>query len=214
MKNTDGTRTRNMMIYLMRHAQTIDNLVKRYTGNNDSIGISKEGKKQLKDIIPFLKSKKIQLIFSSPFERCFQTAWEIKKILEVDLVTDERLREVNYGKWQGLTSDEVKERFPEIFKARREDPVNIAPPEGETLLSMQERVIRTLEGIISQNKSSLVITHGSCIHASLMYYKKINLMKFWVFSQKYKLNNCSISTIVVSGNKIRVNKIGYCPRKF
>lgn len=198
----------------MRHAQTTDNLVKRYTGNNDSVGISKEGKKQLKDIIPFLKSKKIQMIFSSPFKRCFQTAWEIKKVLKVDLFTDKRLREVNYGKWQGLTSDEVKERFPEIFRLRGENPVDIAPPGGETLLRMQKRVVEILEEIISRNKTSLVITHGSCIHASLMHYKKINLIKFWEFSQKYKLGNCSISTVVVSRNKIRVNKIGYSPRKF
>lgn len=197
----------------MRHAQTSDNLVKRYTGSNDRIGISKEGRKQIKNTIPFLKSKNIQIIFSSPFKRCLQTAMELKKFLKVSLITDERLKEVNYGKWQGLTSEEVKEKFPEIYKARGNDPVNIPPSEGETLLEMQRRVIKAIEEIISTNKNTLVITHGSCIHATLMHYQEINLMKFWAFSQKCKLSNCSILEVILSKNKTRIGKTGWYPQK-
>lgn len=203
-----------MTIYLMRHAQTNDNMVKRYTGSNDKIGINANGKEQIKKLTPFLKSQNIKLIFSSPFRRCFETALEVKKILKVDLVTDIRLKEVNYGKWQGLTTEKVKEKFPRIFRDRGNDPVNVAPPEGETLSEMQKRVIESIKEIISTNKNSLVITHGSCIHAILMYYQKINLTEFWTFSQKYKLTNCSISEIIFLKNKIKEGKIGWYPKDF
>lgn len=201
-----------MRIYLMRHAQTSDNLVRRYTGNSDKVGINKEGEMQLKNIVPFLESKDIQVILSSPFKRCLQTALELKKFLRVNLITDRRLRELDYGKWQGLTSDEVKEKFPEIYKARGNDPVNVAPPEGETLLEMQKRVFMAIRETISVNKDSLIITHGSCIHAILMCYLKVNLMDFWIFSQKYKLGNSSISEVILLKNKVRIGKIGWYPQ--
>jgi len=195
----------------MRHAQTDDNLVKRYTGRSDNVGINKEGKKQLKAVVPFLKSKKIKLIFSSPFKRCLETSLLLGKYLGLKGTIEEDLKEVNYGKWQGLTSIEVQERFPEIFKARGKDPVHVAPPEGETLLNMQKRVIEVIKKIISTKKNCLVVTHGSCIHAILMYFKGINLKKFWDFSQEYKLANCSISELLVLKKSVRVEKIGWIP---
>lgn len=193
----------------MRHAQTNDNLVKRYTGNNDKVGINREGKNQLENLIPFFKSRKIRTIFSSPFRRCLETSLFLKKPLGIELIADGNLREVYYGQWQGLTSAEAQEKFPQIFKARGENPAHIAPPGGETLLQMQQRVLKTIQKITSSNKNSLVITHGSCIHAVLMYFQKIDLTNFWDFTQKHKLVNCSISEIFLLKNSVRVGKIGW-----
>lgn len=196
-----------MIIYLLRHAQTDDNLIKRYTGSNDGVGINQEGREQLNKIVPFLKTKRIQVIFSSPFKRCEETALILKKKLKVNLLIDEKLREVNYGDWQGLTSEQVREKYPKMFQARGEDPVHVPPPEGETLLKMQQRVLKTIGEIIETKTTCLVVTHGSCIHAALMYYLGINLMKFWDFSQKHKLVNCAIWSLVSSKNRITVREI-------
>ena len=197
----------------MRHAQTDDNLVKRYTGSNDSVGINEEGKKQLKALVPFLKSKKIEVIFSSPFKRCLETSLLLGKYLGLKVMIEKNLKEVNYGKWQGLTSAEVQKRFPEIFKARGKDPAHVAPPGGETLCDMQKRVFKVIKTIISTKKNCLIVTHGSCIHAILMYFKGINLKKFWDFTQKYKLANCSISELFVLKNSVEVGKIGWIPER-
>jgi len=184
-----------MSIYLMRHAQTSDNLVKRYTGSNDKVGINEEGKKQIVGVIPLLQKKKIEVIYSSPFRRCFESASLIKKYLDVNLVVDERLKEVNYGRWQGLTSIEAEKIFPEVYKARGQNPSDVSPPEGETLLEMQKRVNQLINELINSQKNTLVVTHGSCIHVVLMYLGGIDLNQFWVFSQTNKLANCSLSEI-------------------
>lgn len=189
-----------MKIYLMRHAQTDDNLIKRYTGGSDKVGINKEGKKQIERIIPLLQKKKIKVIYSSPFRRCLETASFIKKYLNVELMIEERLKEVNYGRWQGLTSTEVKKLFPEIYKARGENPALIAPPGGETLQEMQNRVIQLINEVNSSRENVLFVTHGSCIHVALIYYQGIDLNRFWIFSQTNKLEDCSLSQIPFPNN--------------
>ncbi len=180
-----------MKIYLLRHAQTGDNIVKRYTGGNDKVGINREGVKQVRAIISFLKKEEIKTIYSSPYRRCLETARLINKYLKVKLVTEERLREVNYGKWQGLTSAEVKMMYPEEFAARGKNPALVAPPGGETLLQMQKRVTRIIEEIVCSRKDSLIVTHGSCIRSVLMHFQNIGLEKFWEYGQTNRIPNCS-----------------------
>lgn len=204
-----------MMIYLVRHALTDDNLVKRFSGSNSGIGINNEGKKQTEMLVSFFEHKEIRTIFTSPFRRCVETAQLLKMALGVNLKMVGGLREVDYGQWQSLTSMEARKKSPEIFKARGLNPATVAPPMGETLREMQKRVIKSLANITQRVGTNLVITHGSCIHVALMYYLNKNLSGFWNFNQKHKLVNCSVSEIAVLNNsKIKVGKIGYCPHLF
>jgi len=191
----------------MRHAQTEDNLVKRFTGSNYRVGINKDGTKQIKTIIPLLRKRGIKSIYSSPYRRCFETASLIKKYLKVNLIVDTKLKEVNYGKWQGLTSSEAKEKYPKIYLHRGQNPASIPPPGGETLLEMQKRVTQKINGIMRSKNNSLIVTHGSCIHAALMFYQDIDLNKFWEFSQANKLQNCTLWEILITPNKTRIIKI-------
>src|SRR5207248_3029517 len=78
---------------------------------------------------------------------------------------DSRLREGRFGAFEGLTSDEISARYPEEFRAWREDAVRNRPPGGETLEALQRRCMASLREHLPQHPGKVVavFSHGGPI---------------------------------------------------
>ena len=99
----------------------------------------------------------VDAVYSSPSIRCSSLA----KYISPQLVIDQRLREVNFGLWEGKTWNSIS---PEELNPWMEDFVNCCPPEGENMVQMNERVAgfwNELEGKLYRKVA--VITHAGVI---------------------------------------------------
>lgn len=148
--------------FILRHGQTIHQTKKRgivYGWPDDSppAVLTKLGKKQVEKAVQQLKNEKIDLIFSSDILRTRQTAEIVARALDLKINYDERLRDINWGVYQGKSVLRAWAYYRNP-KAKFEK----APPEGESWTDCQNRMVEVLREIEErhQGKNVLIISHG------------------------------------------------------
>lgn len=155
-------------IYIIRHAQSIANEERRYSGNpKEDRGLSNLGKAQAQKIGEFFASKNIKHIYSSPFLRAQETANAIAKkckVAKINLV--DKFKEHECGDWNGKTELEIKERYPEAWAGWHRDPENNPIPGGETLREIQLRALPELYAILKKHAKEdvVIVTHYAVLN--------------------------------------------------
>ena len=147
---------------LVRHGQTQWNKEGKYTGQSD-IPLNQTGIEQAEAASADILKLEPDLIFSSDLQRAIQTAHLIRADQpSIPLITDKRLREIHQGEWEGLQETEIKKRFEEQFKIRKENPLETAPPGGETIGEVYDRVRDFLREMQKKHdgKTILIVAHG------------------------------------------------------
>ena len=104
-----------MNIYMVRHGQTEMNVKRVYYGSTDC-DINSTGVLQAEKLSEFFKNIDLDIIISSDLKRAYHTAQIIKGDRNIDIVKDERLREINFGDWENRTFSDIRENDPENYK--------------------------------------------------------------------------------------------------
>ncbi len=178
-------------LYLVRHGQTKWNLESRTQGTKNS-DLTSLGFKQAKILGERLKNIKIDAIYSSPLERAASTAQIVANMKNIEYTLDDRLKEMSFGEWEGLTSKEIEENYPENFKIWREQPHLVNIPKGEKIEVAQRRMVEFIDTIInSDNETALIISHGTTIRLLLLHILSMDLNHYY----KLKQDNCAINLI-------------------
>lgn len=150
-------------LYLVRHGETsnVSNGALRFNGHID-VDLSPKGIRQMERIAQYLANRPIAHIYSSDLRRSMKGATIIARAHQIKAVSFSELREVKQGSWEGLSYDEVLERYPEQAQRRFSDFINYRVPGGENLLDAQKRVIPKLEELIriNQGKEFVMVGHG------------------------------------------------------
>ena len=141
---------------LIRHGQTEWNKQGIYTGQSD-IPLNDTGRNQAKTVAIGIQPIKPDRIFTSDLIRAVETARAIQNKAGVPLIKDKRLREIHQGEWEGLHVDEIKRRFTDKFMQRKGDPLNVAPPGGETIGQVYQRVSDFLYEIITKYPQDKIV---------------------------------------------------------
>ncbi len=144
---------------LLRHGQTPMSVQKRYAGRSD-VPLTDTGVQQAAAAAKRLVSAGIGTIVTSPLQRAVRTAQEVAAVTGVPVVTDEGFRETDFGAWEGLTFTEVRERWPAEMTAWLADPA-VAPPGGESLTEVSERVTAALRRVLAgrERQTVLIVSH-------------------------------------------------------
>lgn len=152
------------VIYLVRHAETNENLDgDRFIGTTNAI-LSKQGRIQAEQVASFIsKQGKIDCVYTSPLLRCLETAQTIQQKTEAYLLEDNDLCEMNYGTWEGLQREQVKMLFPEAYSKYEENPFENYPENGEDPFDVEKRIKRFWESKILSLPNDIsqivVVTH-------------------------------------------------------
>lgn len=165
------------ILTLVRHGHTEWNGLGRYQGMAP-VPLSERGRLQAEYLARALASggdlvdRPIQTIYSSDLLRCRQTAAPIAAALGLAVLFDPRLREADYGHWQGLTREEAARWDPEAYAAYRADPDNVAIPGGESHRMLASRVLAALADALGRHRGEhvLLVTHGGPLRAILEHY--------------------------------------------
>jgi len=144
---------------LLRHGQTPMSVQKRYAGRSD-VPLTDIGVAQAAAAAKRLAQAGVGAIMTSPLQRAVQTAEEVAAVTGLPVVTDEGFRETDFGAWEGLTFAEVRERWPSEMTAWLADSA-VAPPGGESLAEVSERVTAALHRLLADRKGQtiLIVSH-------------------------------------------------------
>lgn len=147
--------------WLVRHGTTDWNVKKRYQGQTD-IPLNSTGLAQAKELANSLVGTSFDAIFTSDLQRARQTALSLADRLSVPIYQDARLREANFGQWEGESYYEMRDKFPEIWADRMENPSSYVAPGGEKLLEVAWRMNRAAEEMAARFPGGrlLVVAHG------------------------------------------------------
>lgn len=151
----------------IRHGETDWNLEGRLQGKRDvrlndtGRGQASEAGRRLAEALSRDGRSAEQAVFvCSPLERARETMHGVRTSLGLDpagYAVDERLAEVSFGAWEGMTWAEVKAKDPAGHKERRRDKWNFVPPDGESYAMLAERVKAWLA---SADERRIVVSHG------------------------------------------------------
>ncbi|MBR0713448.1 histidine phosphatase family protein [Bradyrhizobium liaoningense] len=162
-------------IYYLRHGETEWNALGRLQGTRD-IALNARGRAQavqaagiLADLFARDGRAKTSLPYvSSPLGRARQTMEIVRGKLELpvaDYALDDRLREIGYGAWEGLTLAESDAADPDVYARRLADKWTVAPAGGETYADVQ---VRMRDWYNSLHGDTVAVAHGGTARALMV----------------------------------------------
>ncbi len=108
-------------------------------------------------------------VVTSPLARCAEFARALAQRYSLELRVDARLRELDFGVWEGLTADDIARRWPDAYARFLEDPWIHGPPGGESAARLQVRVLAAWRELMAQPRPTLLISHGGPLRMILCH---------------------------------------------
>lgn len=194
-------------VFLIRHGQTDWNLDGRWQGVLP-VGLNNEGHLQARELANYLSARPIKTIVSSDIPRAFDTAKAIGDVLSVTVQTDERLREFNLGIFQGLTRDQIAERYPQEWQGFRADYWNYVVQQGESRRDLQNRAYAAWHSILQEaiGPEVAIVSHGGTIRMLLF-----RLFEDVPGLNEIHIDNTSLTTIERQGDSWHLAEIAAVP---
>jgi len=150
-------------LVLVRHTEPEASVQGRVHGWHD-VEISAEGHLHAAGIAAGLAGAPMTAIYSSPLKRALDTAIPIADAHRLGLVTCERLKEIHFGLFEGLTYAEAEARFPDVFAMWMERPFEVTFPGGENYTVFRARVLGAANAIADARRGQAV---GIIAHAGV-----------------------------------------------
>ena len=193
------------MIIFLRHGQAENNTKRILAGRTEGIPLTKIGIEQAEQIGKYLKPIDISAIYSSPIERANNTAKIVAESNSIDYKLDERLTELDMGKFTRMPYDEIFAKHGNVFlKFYSNDPI-ISKYNVETFPHVQKRVMDMLDYTIKKHdqENVLLVTHMDPIKsviAKVMDLKPSSLFELIIA-------NCSLTIIKHHDEKLSLSAI-------
>jgi probable phosphoglycerate mutase len=194
------------LLLLIRHALT-ESTGKRLSGRTPGIHLSDEGRRQAGQLAERLASLPLAGVYSSPLERCLETAGAIAAARRMAIRHVPELAEVDYGRWTGRSMPQLVRTA--LWKKVQQSPSSVTFPEGEGLIDAQRRSVAALERIAGRHPRApvAVVSHADVIRLVLAHYAGLHIDLF----QRLIVSPASLSAIAL-GDRIpriiRMNDTG------
>jgi len=192
-------------LYLIRHGETEGSETKRYKGTID-VPLSKKGVMQMEQLLKYIvkeikncsnppsplllkggKGGLLSAVYCSDLSRAVKSAEIIARPHSLNPIIVPSLRERNFGLWEGMSFDEIREKYPIEFDAWAGNPLKFSPMGGESTMEMKERVIGAFDTIITNHKGENVamIAHGGVNRIVLCHLMGVPLENIFRIEQDY-----------------------------
>lgn len=190
-----------MKLYLIRHGETDYNKQKKIQGQID-IPLNARGRELAVQTGKGLAEIPFDLCFCSPLSRARETAELILKGRNVPIITDERIIEVSFGRYEGICwSPDVQEKeVPGDFQNFFDEPGKYqAPSDGESIEALIERTGDFLRDVCGReeykDRTILVSSHGAALASMLANIKHLSVSEFWGDGCS---KNCGVTEVLVT----------------
>ncbi len=154
-------------LILVRYGETEWNVAEIFRGRID-IDLNETGIKQAALLAEYLGDLKIDAIYSSPLKRALTTAEIIIGYHKLDVKIAPGLIDFNYGKWQGLPHQEVKDKYKELYAEWISSPERVKIPAGESLDEVRERARGVVDDVIAKDKGTIALVSHRVVNKVLI----------------------------------------------
>ena len=171
-------------IILLRHGETEWNRLGKYQGQSD-IALSEKGRCQAQTLAAHFPVRTLQAAYASDLQRAMETARVATSSFGCTVTAEPRLREVNFGDWEGLTYAQISAGWPEAMEKFFQLPDLLEIPHGETFAEVQQRAMAALEEIAAAHEGATVLAaaHGAVNRTILAGVLHMPLRYIWSLRQ-------------------------------
>ena len=186
-------------LLLIRHGETAWNAEHRIQGQLD-IPLSPLGVLQSERLAECLANEPIDAVYSSGQSRAWLTAVPLAARLGLEVIAEPRLRERSFGIFEGLTLDEIAERYPPEFKKWRERDPAWRPEGGESGQQLIDRVLSAVSDIGTKHPSQTVVlvSHGGVLD---VVYRAARLLE-WHAPREHQMLNAAVNRLTTSATPL------------
>jgi len=179
-------------IILIRHGETDWNREQVFRGRID-VALNEVGVTQARAVQESLKDTEIDGIYSSPLSRAFETATIVGENRNVAVRGEEGFIDIDFGAWQGLSHQKVKEEYKDLYETWLAQPDLVTFPDGESLKEVRIRSMESLEEVIKNNpeKTLALVSHRVVLKVLLCTILGLELSRFWYLRQ----DTCAINRV-------------------
>ena len=191
-----------MRLILVRHGETDSNKASLALGRDD-VELNGTGRWQAQRVADALQSQPIAAVYSSPLRRAVDTARAIAERHHLAVEVDEGLIEMDIGEMEGLTFQQVRERYPQFLQLWLGGRAAYEPmPGGERLVDVQERTWQALGRICGgwSQETVAVVTHNFVLLAILCRVLGLELADF----RRLRHNVAAVSVLQVQNGQMTV----------
>jgi alpha-ribazole phosphatase len=173
-------------LFMIRHGETTVSSEFRYVGHMD-VDITENGITQMNNLKERFKNEVIDALFSSDLIRAKKGAEIIASYHNIEPIPCKEFREIHLGIWEGLTRDEIMERYPEEYQQRLQNLAHRAIEGGESFKDLQERVMKKLTTSINElkGKNIVLVAHGGVNRVILFDALRLDLQLLPRIDQAY-----------------------------
>jgi len=191
----------NTTIFLARHGQTDSNITGFYMGWSDE-DLNEVGYVQARCLASKLAKLPIASVYTSPLRRACTTAALLAEPHKLEPEVLDELIEIRLGDWQGLHTDEIKQRWPELWRQSRVDPSDLTMPNGESLKEVTERAIRVFKRVARANrgKQAVVVTHDVIVKVLVAHVLGVSNSIY----RRFEISNASLSMIRIANSSFQL----------
>lgn len=180
-----------MKWYIIRHGDKEKGDFFNPTLRHQDQPISEKGQIEAKNLVSFFTGRTISAIYISEYQRTGQTIAPTADFLNLIPNVDSRLNEFAAGAIEGLTDEEVQQKYPEIWQAYMERNRDFQFPEGESGEQVTERIKSFFEEKQAEDKDIILVAHYGWIRLLLCYLLGIPVYRRWEF----QVDTCGIMEI-------------------
>jgi broad specificity phosphatase PhoE len=171
-------------LYLVRHGQTAWNREEVFRGRAD-IPLNETGRKEALLTGQYLERVKVDSLYSSPLSRAVETAEAIARYQGKEVQISQGLIDIDFGRWQGVSHEEVKERYGDLYRQWNDTPHLVRFPRGESLEDVRERALRVIDEIVRDHadETLLMVSHRVVNKTMLCGLLGLDNSHFWQIGQ-------------------------------
>jgi len=154
-------------IILVRHGKTAWNVEEVFRGRID-IELNETGLKQAELLAEYLSHLKLEAIYSSPLQRALTTAEMIADYHKLGVEIAPGLIDFNYGEWQGLPHQEVKDKYKQLYAKWINNPDQVKIPAGESLNDVRERALDVVNSVVAKHEGTVALVSHRVVNKVLI----------------------------------------------
>lgn len=194
-------------LIMVRHGYSKSNKSFRFTGHSN-IGLDEQGLEQAERVGEYFKANKIDKLYSSDLIRAYDTAKPISNATGLEIIADERLREINGGKWEGKTFAELESDFSKDYQIWLNDIGRARCTGGESMLELANRIFNAVKELCEANEGKIIciVTHATPIRAICT---AADGLPFEDMKEEAYVDNASVSSFEYCNGVFSKQKINY-----
>jgi alpha-ribazole phosphatase len=170
-------------VLFVRHAET--DMAGRFCGHSDP-DLNDNGRTQLTELAQLLSGERIDEVYSSDLRRAMSTAQAIAQARKIPLSPRPALREIDFGRWEGLSWEQIEQSDPGYARKWMADYPHLPAPAGESFGDFEERILQEVNQLLDSSRGSMaVVTHAGALRVVMRHLCGCSDSEAWQQTRPY-----------------------------